>query len=414
MAHSFRSPLRFSMTMLAALALGACGDEPAGEGGGSESTGPSVGEDDTLPFPPAGPDAAPDPAQMGPYPVGVMTLELVDESRPDDDGQPRRLLTEVWYPAAEEARDQPGYVYTVDDLLTEEARALLQEELAAELATDAVRDAEPRGGDTRFPIILFSHGSSGVRMQSNYLTVFLASHGYVVASPDHVGNTLSDTVVAGGVLLEDQFESLNQRPDDMNFVLTSLQGLSDEDPLGAILDDQRVGAAGHSFGALTTLRLLAQDRPIDAAVALTPPDYDTVWFGVLENQPEDLTIPVMIQAGELDMTTPLEDAESIYTRMNAPRSMLTVLDAGHFSFSDMCLLDPAAIEAATQIGLSEALDDGCAADNISPDVALPLQRHYAIALFNGHLRDSPGSLELLTAEAGEALAPGMFELSYEP
>ena len=175
-----------------------------------------------------------------------------------------------------------------------------------------------------------------------------------------------------------------------------------------------MGAAGHSFGALTTLRLLGQDRPIDVAVAQAPPGYETVWFGALAKEPEDITIPVMIQAGALDATTPLADAESIYDRMTAPRSLLTLSTAGHFTFSDMCLLDPAAIEAATMIGLSEALDDGCAMDNIGPDLALPLQRHFAIGLFNGHLRDSPGSLELLTVDAAEPLAPGEFELDYEP
>ncbi len=437
MASSTRSTIFHSMVL--ALALGACGDDTGGndsgpadgttstsatgstDDGGStgvvdgSSDGASSGEveQDELPFEPAGPGAAPDPALMGPYPVGVMTVELVDESRLDDMGQPRRLPTEIWYPAGEESRDLPGYVYTVEDLLTEEARELLEQPLEVELATAAVRDAAPRDVSERFPIVLFSHGSSGIRMQSTYLTVFLASHGYVVASPDHLGNTLSDAVVSGGPTTEAQFESLGLRPDDMGFVLAHLQGLTDDDPLGAITDGERVGAAGHSFGALTTLRLLAEDRPIDVAVAQTPPGYEVVWFGALANEPEDITVPVMIQAGAQDMTTPLADAESIYTRMNAPRSMLTLSEAGHFSFSDMCLLDPAAIEAATQIGLSEALDDGCSATNIQPDVALPLQRHYAIGLFNGHLRDSPGSLDLLTTEAGEALAPGAFTLDYE-
>lgn len=424
--------LRLSLTpslCLLALALTGCPDsDPAPQSDGSgettegiasgsttlaDGTGTSTGSDDSLPFEPAGPDAAPDPAVLGPYPVGVLTVELLDESRPDQSGAPRSLVTEIWYPAAEDTRGEPGYVYTVEDLLTAEARALLEEPLEVELATVAVRDAAPREGAERFPIILFSHGSSGVRMQSTFLTVFLASHGYVVAAPDHLGNTLSDAVVAGGPNTEGQFESLGLRPNDMGFVLAHLQGLAADDPLGSIVDGERVGATGHSFGALTTLRLLAEDRPIDVAVAQAPPGYEVVWFGALANEPQDITVPVMIQAGELDMTTPLADAESIYERLTAPRSLLTVRGAGHFTFSDMCLLDPAAIEAATQIGLSQALEDGCAADNITPDVALPLQRHFAIGLFNGHLRDSPGSLELLTAEAGEALAPGMFELDYE-
>ena len=377
--------------------------------------GTTTGEPSELPFPPAGPDAAPDPSAMGPYPVGVITVELLDESRPDDRGQPRRLVTEVWYPASEEARGQPGYVYTEEDLLTEEARAALEMPLAVELPTDAVRDATPREGrepDEAFPIVLFSHGSSGVRMQSTFLTVYLASHGYVVASPDHLGNTLSDAVLGAGPT--EQFESLSLRPDDMGFVLAYLQALPAEDPLGAIVDGERVGAAGHSFGALTTLRLLAQGRPIDVAVAQAPPGYDIVWFGGLPVQPEEIEVPVMLHAGEVDMTTPLADAESIYERLTPPRSLLTVGAAGHFSFSDMCLLDAAAIEAATQIGLSEALDDGCSEANIGPELALPLERHFAIGLFNGHLRDSPGSLALLTAEAADALAPGMFTIDYAP
>ncbi|MCH9683530.1 MAG: hypothetical protein K0V04_18980, partial [Deltaproteobacteria bacterium] len=303
---------------LVALSLTGCGSDDSADSGadgnataadststGSDSTGEPA---DDLPFPPAGPDAAPDPSVMGPYPVGVMTVELFDDGRVDDMGQPRPLVTEIWYPAVEDARGQAGYVYTQDDIFTDEALALLTEQVDIELVSDAVRDAAPRDVDDTFPVVLFSHGSSGVRMQSTFLTVFLASHGYVVASPDHAGNTLSDAVIQGGTTTEAQLESIGLRPDDQMFVLSYLQQLPAEDPLGAIVDGSRVGAAGHSLGALTTLRLLAQDRPIDVAVAQTPPGYDVVWFGALALEPEDLTIPVMIQAGEVDATTPLEQA----------------------------------------------------------------------------------------------------------
>ena len=422
--------------LVVALVLTACpGSEPEGDGGsgsgsttepasssggttaavddtaGSESSG---GGDDMLPFDPAGPDAAPDPAQMGPYPVGVRTVELIDDTRLDDQGQPRRLVTEIWYPAAEDARGQPGYVYTLHDLLTEEALALLDEIPDVALPTDAVRDAPPREGSERFPIVLFSHGSSGMRMQSTFLTVFLASHGHVVAGPDHAGNTLSDAVIAGGPDPEAQLESLGLRTDDMGFVLQYLQGLDGADELGAIVDGERVGATGHSYGALTTLRMLAEGRPIDVAVAQAPPGYEYVWFGSLPNQPEDITVPVMLHAGEIDMTTPLADADGIYDRLTAPRSLLTVRDGWHFTFSVMCTFDLSVIQLAVEIGLSQALEDGCTDAHITPELALPLQRHYAIGLLNGHLRDSPGSLALMTQEAGEALAPGMFELRYEP
>ena len=42
------------------------------------------------------------------------------------------------------------------------------------------------------PVLVFSHGNSGVRWQSPFFTEYLASHGWVVVAPDHVGNTLFD------------------------------------------------------------------------------------------------------------------------------------------------------------------------------------------------------------------------------
>ena len=44
------------------------------------------------------------------------------------------------------------------------------------------------------PLIVFSHGNSGFRRQSTFLTTHLASRGFVVAAPDHTGNTLFEMV----------------------------------------------------------------------------------------------------------------------------------------------------------------------------------------------------------------------------
>ena len=49
--------------------------------------------------------AEPDPLKEGPYPVGVSTAILVDNSRTDAfTKKPRTLVTEVWHPAADGAR----------------------------------------------------------------------------------------------------------------------------------------------------------------------------------------------------------------------------------------------------------------------------------------------------------------------
>ena len=54
-----------------------------------------------------------------------------------------------------------------------------------------MRDATPAPGGP-FPGVVFSHGMAGHRRQSTFLCTHLASHGFVVASPDHVGNTLPE------------------------------------------------------------------------------------------------------------------------------------------------------------------------------------------------------------------------------
>src|SRR5262245_21997925 len=56
------------------------------------------GSGSTLPFEPAGPTAAPDPGLRGPFAVGVRTLTIEDPTRTEN-GAPRKLVTEVWYPA---------------------------------------------------------------------------------------------------------------------------------------------------------------------------------------------------------------------------------------------------------------------------------------------------------------------------
>src|ERR1051326_5910902 len=49
-----------------------------------------------------------DPLKPGPYPVGVTTTVFVDHSRTDPaTKEARTLVTEIWYPATDDARGLP-------------------------------------------------------------------------------------------------------------------------------------------------------------------------------------------------------------------------------------------------------------------------------------------------------------------
>src|SRR5713101_9223615 len=55
----------------------------------------------------------PEPLSAGPFPVGVTTTVFVDTSRTDNfTKQPRTLVTEIWYPATDDARRMPGNKYS--------------------------------------------------------------------------------------------------------------------------------------------------------------------------------------------------------------------------------------------------------------------------------------------------------------
>ena len=267
----------------------------------------------------------PDPGQPGRYPVGVTRIELVDAQRD------RTLLTEVWYPAAESARGQepaPGGSYLPPEL------AFLADNATLDLV--AVRDA-PLAPDGPYPIILFSHGSGGIRFQNTFQCEHLASHGYVVIAPDHQGNTYFDASGNSEDLRE-------QRPLDVLFVLDQFVGFAAQEDhrfAGWVDPSPGVGITGHSFGAYTSLAAASLDDRIVAALpmALGGPVSATYRAAtLLMLATEDKTIGLDGNQGVRDT----------FALLSGPRFLSEIIDGGHYSFSFAC-----------QTGLGIGDGDGC-------------------------------------------------------
>jgi predicted dienelactone hydrolase len=122
----------------------------------------------------------------------------------------------------------------------------------------------PKGEGKALPVILFSHGLGGSREGYAYLGRHWASYGYVCVHIQHMG---SDESVWKGQAqpmesmkkaVADPQNALN-RPLDVHFVLDRLEKLQGEEgPLKGRMDLTRVGMAGHSFGAYTTMAVAGQ------------------------------------------------------------------------------------------------------------------------------------------------------------
>ena len=329
------------------------------------------------------PAAKPVFERAGPFPVGVRTIVIVDSSRQDEyAGGSRTLVTEIWYPAGESARGQPRTKFAeyFGPFHKEGSKALKRDLDEIDRGFDgvSVRGAEMRDG--RWPLLVFSHGNGGFRHQNVFQVEHLASHGYVIASPDHTGNA-SLTPLPGKPLGYDKKgrnQSAMDRPLDVRFLITAL--LAAEDPearwLARALDPDRVGALGHSFGGFTAVKAVEQDPRIKAIVPMTVAFVAT-----------PTAVPTLVMLAAHDGTVGRAGnfaSRGYYLGLKGARNLFVLKRGGHFSFTEMALINPLFGDG---IGRGKGLD-GAPMEYLGVGETKRIVNAYTLAFFERHLRAS--------------------------
>jgi dienelactone hydrolase len=243
-----------------------------------------------------------DPGQPGPYAVGL-TVRPMTRTLPN--GQTRTIDVYLRYPVTKHSNVN---------------------EPTPEL--DYTPGVAPADG-APFPLIVFSHGYGATPMFYTSLPSYLASHGFVVASPSHRD-------CAEPCSASDWADSLANRPADVSMVLDTLLAQNEgDDPLFKhLVDPERVGVAGHSFGGWTTLTVLEQDPRFKAGLASSPGKGS----GDLPD-PQKLSQPLLLMAGVLDSRVPYGNTANYFTSIPAispDHYLLTIQRAGHH-FNDGCV-----------------------------------------------------------------------------
>ena len=108
------------------------------------------------------------------------------------------------------------------------------------------------------PVIVISHGLGSDRTSFAYLAEFLASHGFVVAVPEHPGSNAQQLqALLGGVANEvTEPREFVDRPLDVKYILDRLEFLTNSDPeYKGRFNMEQVGVIGQSFGGYTILGL---------------------------------------------------------------------------------------------------------------------------------------------------------------
>lgn len=233
----------------------------------------------------------PTPLLSGPYPVGTSTFHLAQLDRREIHAQDpevrRQLMMQVWYPAMETLNPRADYIPD----RTRGSRALTSSFGMPWFGLDHLNlirrnariDPEVAASDERFPVLLFSHGRSGTRIQNTYQVEELVSHGYVVAAVDHPygsgytmypdGQIISyDKSIFGDDSPAQAGPVINEWVLDLQCVLDTLEDFNAPDggQFANALDLRRVGVFGHSAGGGTAFELCSRDDRCGPVLAYDP------------------------------------------------------------------------------------------------------------------------------------------------
>lgn len=320
------------------------------------------------------------PAPSGPYRVGIVDRELVDEARG------RRLMVSVWYPSEQSGAPAPltsfpdqvaaglGKLSGLPGLAFQHLRYT---RLAASLDVPLPAEGGP------FPVLVFSHGLVGLRLQNSSTLQELASWGYVVAAIDHTdaaavtvfpdgearfydlesfGITAADGEVDRALVTERVFPVWVA---DQRFLYDTLEAWAVDDPLLAgKLDLNRLASFGHSFGGATALEVCRIDSRCRAAVNL-----DGGLYGPVVTQPAVRPLLLMSSAESSQFTDTVADWTHLITNAEAAAYWLELPGSTHFSFTITQMLSPI-----------------LAPENFDPRAGLRTVDQYLRMFFDIHLR----------------------------
>jgi len=171
-------------------------------------------------------------------------------------------------------------------------------------------------------LVVFSHGNGGAGALYRRLAEHLVRAGFVVALPDHPGNTRTDNRLAGTAA------NLEARP---KHVKTVIDWAFDASPFAGTLKRDTAAILGHSLGGYTALAA-AGDARVKALVLLAPA---TLWFqapGSLDH----VDVPILMFTAGQDEHTPAPHAEVVARGLPDPTLLEhhVIRNAGHFSFLD--------------------------------------------------------------------------------
>jgi dienelactone hydrolase len=281
-------------------------------------------------------------------------MQIVDQRRDNPygaDGRKRELMIRFWYPAP------PGQDCKLAEYASPKVWAYVSQISGIPLPavkTNSCANASVAEG--RHPVVVFTHGYTGMFTDSTFVCEDLASRGYVVVSVAHTYETTAvefpdgrlvksvfGSYLSGNTLRVDD-ESLEfartVRLADLSFVLDELHRLnSSRSPFAGKLDS-RVGIMGHSLGGEASISSLEHEAHLSAAVLIDPVLSDASVVGTDK--------PVLILAAGREQWS--EEECKLWSKLRGRRVAVNLKGADHLTPSDAAWLLRGVPELAVRTG----------------------------------------------------------------
>jgi len=313
------------------------------------------------------------PAPTGSFSVGTRVFNWEDNKREEwfteKEGDFRKIVVQVWYPTDEVTGVPVPYLdfaqHRIKPISEQVELPPFMIKHIQDVNSNSYLNAALKSAIESYPLVIFSHGLGGMRMQNTIQMEELASRGFIALAMDHpfdanitVFNDGSSadyrSAIVGEVTTEEfwniRLPQINTRVADVSFVLDYIQDIQGgDDSFWNMIDLERVGIMGHSFGGGTAIVASSRDTRLDACIALDG------WLVPIEQSiiKKGLKVPFLFM-GQTYWTNPVnyENLDTLIAASTASAEKLILDGTKHFDYSDT----PQFNSASSKFGISGTMD----------------------------------------------------------
>ena len=295
------------------------------------------------------------PVTNGKYDIGTKIFTWEDSTRlewfTEEIDDYRKIVVQIWYPAInisgmpmpylDQWERRIGPIADQIDIPSILIRSIKN------VQSNSYLNAEIKNTNIPYPLIVFSHGLGGMRMQNSIQMETLANAGYVVIAIDHAYDANITLFDDGSVAeyrsgAEDNITvqefwalrtpQINTRAADVSYVIDKIESFQEKDRyFWNFINLESVGVLGHSFGGATGIVTSYKDNRIDACIALDG------WIVPIESSiiQNGMHIPFLYMGRE-KWDTPLNylKLDSLLAASSASIEKIILFGTKHFDYSD--------------------------------------------------------------------------------